>query len=43
MATNRIGNETRGWSRVNLYNQGDTGRVRETRAELAVPGDSGIK
>lgn len=42
MTNKRIGNETRNWSRVNLYNYGNTGRTRETRAELAVLGDSGI-
>jgi hypothetical protein len=34
MAFKRIGNETLEWLRVNSYSGCDTGRVRETRAEL---------
>lgn len=46
MTIKRIGNETRdasrklesiGWSRAHSYNRGYTGKVRETRAELACP------
>jgi hypothetical protein len=34
MAFKRVGNESREWQQVHSYNQCDTGRFRETRAEL---------
>lgn len=43
MTMKRFGDETRKWPRVNLCNYGNTGRTRETRAEFAVLGDSGIE
>ena len=33
MAFKRIGNESREWQQGNSYSKGDTGMVRETRAE----------
>jgi hypothetical protein len=34
MAFKRVGNETREWQQENSYNRGNTGKGRETRAEL---------
>jgi hypothetical protein len=34
MAFKRIGNETLEWQRENSINRGNTGKGRETRAEL---------